>query len=159
MKNHRFQYGISGYRWAPESFHVLKGRPGQKKKDVPMTREERQEVGYRFITKGFRAAVAHAKHIERAQARKKQSHITYGFWLLDEQWYLYCPQLRCPADAPLTVRLSLFKMVRNDLKHRACQVVTSTECELDGAYKPVNIKTNTVTADLSRPLTVWLRSA
>lgn len=159
MKNHRFQYGISGYRWAPESFHVLKGRPGQKKQEVPMTCEERQEVGYRFITKGFRAAVAHAKHIERARARKKQSHITYGFWLLDEQRYLYCPQLRCPADAALTVRLSLFKMVRDDLKHRAGQVVTSTECELDGAYKPVNIKTNTVTADLSRPLTVWLRSA
>ena len=24
MKKQRFQYGISGYRWAPESFHVSK---------------------------------------------------------------------------------------------------------------------------------------
>lgn len=159
MKNQRFQYGIGGYRWAPESFHVLKGRPGQKKKEVAMTREERQEVGYRFITKGFRAAVAHAKHIERAQARKKHSHITYGFWLMGEQRYLYCPQLYCPADATLAVRLSLFKMIRDSLKQRACQVEISTECELDGAYRPVNIKTNTVTADLSRPLTVRLISA
>ena len=158
MKKQRFQYGVSGYRWAPESFHVLKGRPGQKKKEVPMTREERREVGYRFITKGFRAAVSHAKHIERARAHKKQSHITYGFWLIDEQRYLYCPQLYCRADAPLAVRLSLFKIIRDDLKRRACQVETSTECELDGAYRPVNIKTNTVTADLSRPLTVRLRS-
>ena len=124
-----------------------------------MTREERREVGYQFITKGFRAAVSHAKHIERARAHKKQSHITYGFWLIDEQRYLYCPQLYCPAEAPLAVRLSLFKMIHDGLKRRACQVEISTECDLDGAYRPVNIKTKTVTADLSRPLTVWLRSA
>lgn len=46
MEKQRFQYGISGYRWAPESFHVSKGLPGQKKKAVPLTPEERQEVGY-----------------------------------------------------------------------------------------------------------------
>lgn len=159
MKKQRFQYGVGGYRWAPESFHVLKGLPGQKKKEVPMTREERQEVGYRFITKGFRAAVAHVKHIERARVHKKQSHITYGFRLMGERGYLCCQELSCPADAPLAMRLSLFKMIREDLKRRACQVEISTECELDGAYRPVNIKTNTVTADLSRPLTVRLISA
>ena len=70
MKKQRFEYAIIGYRHAPESFHVLKGRPGQKKKEVPLTSEERHEVGYRFITKGFRAAVAHTKHIELARAHK-----------------------------------------------------------------------------------------
>ena len=123
-----------------------------------MTNEERHEVGYRFISKGFRNAVAYVKHIERARARKERLHITYGFWLKGERGYLCCPEMNCPADATLAVRLSLFKMIRDDLKRRACQVETSTECELDGAYRPVNIKTNTVTADLSRPLTVRLRS-
>ena len=50
MKKQRFQYGISGYRWAPESFQVIKGLPGQKKTAVPLTHEERSEVGRRFLT-------------------------------------------------------------------------------------------------------------
>lgn len=160
MEKQRFQYGISGYRWAPESFHVSKGLPGQKKKAVPLTPEERQEVGYRFITKGFRAAVGYVKHIERKRAHKSQLYVTYGFWLQEEpQRYLYCPQTYCPANAPLAKRLAVFKMIRDDLKRRACRVETSTQCELDGAYQPIHITTNTVTADLSRPLMVWLRCA
>ena len=160
MKKQRFQYGISGYRWAPESFHVSKGLPGQKKTAVPLTPEERREVGYRFITHGFRAAVGHVKHIERKQAHKCQLYVTYGFWLQEEpQQYLYCPQTYCPADAPLAERLAVFKMIRNDLKRRACRVETSAQCELDGAYRPTRVTTNTVTADLSRPLMVWLRCA
>ena len=160
MKKQRFQYGISGYRWAPESFHVIKGRPGQKKAAVPLTSEERREVGCRFIAKGFQAAVGYVKHIERKRERESQLYVTYGFWLKENpQRYLYCPRVYCRADAPLAVRLGLFKLVRDDLMQRACQTETSTQCELDGAYRPVYITTNTVTADLSRPLTVWLRSA
>ena len=80
MKKQRFQYGISGYRWAPESFQVIKGLPGQKKKAVPLTREERQEVGCRFLTRGFQAAVGYVKHIERKRAHKGRLRVTYGFW-------------------------------------------------------------------------------
>lgn len=160
MKRQRFQYGISGYRWAPESFQVIKGLPGQKKKAVPLTREECQEVGCRYLSKGFRAAVGYVKHIERERARKGQLCVTYGFWLREEPGrYLYCPQAYCRADAPLAERLAVFKMIRDDLKRRVCQVEISTQCELDGAYRPAYITMNTVTADLSRPLTVWLRCA
>ena len=160
MKKQRFQYGISGYRWAPESFHVSKGHPGQKKTAVPLTNEERSEVGYRFLTEGFQAAVGYVKHIEREREHKRQLRLTYGFWLREEPGrYLYYPQSCCRADAPLADRLGLFKMIRDDLKRRACQVVTSTQCELDGAYRPVNVTTNTVTADLSRPFMVWIRCA
>ena len=65
MKKQRFQYGISGYRWSPASFHVTKGLVGQKKKPLPLTSEERSEVGYRVITKGFQAAISYIKQIER----------------------------------------------------------------------------------------------
>lgn len=160
MKKQRFQYGISGYRWAPESFQVIKGLPGQKKKAVPLTREERQEVGCRFLTRGFQAAVGYVKHIERKREREGQLYVTYGFWLREEpRRFLYCPQAYCRTDAPFAERLDLFKMIRSVLIQRACQVVTSTQCELDGAYRPVNVTTNTVTADLSRPLVVRLRCA
>ena len=158
MKKQRFQYGISGYRWAPGSFQVIKGLPGQKKKAVPLTREECQEVGCRYLSKGFRAAIDYVKHIERT--RKDQLYMTYGFWLVEEPWrYLYCPQASCRADAPLAERLGLFKMIRDDLKRRACQVEVSTQCELDGAFRPIHVTTNTITADFSRPLTVSLRCA
>ena len=44
MKKQRFQYGISGYRWSPASFHVTKGLVGQKKKPLPLTSEERRRL-------------------------------------------------------------------------------------------------------------------
>ncbi len=50
MKKQEFQYGISGYRWAPASFHVCKGLPGQKKTDIPLTDAERREVGRHTIS-------------------------------------------------------------------------------------------------------------
>lgn len=162
MKKQRFQYGISGYRWAPESFQVIKGLPGQKKTAVPLTHEERSEVGRRFLTGGFQAAVGYVKHIERKRVREcgNQLRLTYGFWLKEKPgWYLYAPQTYCRADDSLDRRLGLFKMIRSDLMRRSCQVETSTQCELDGAYRPVHVTTNTVTADLSRPLVVWLRCA
>ena len=160
MKKQRFQYGIGGYRWAPESFYATKGLVGQNKKAVPLTHEERSEVGRRFLTKGFQAAVGYIKHIERKRERESQFCVTYGFWLREEPGRcLYCPRIYCWPDAPLAERLGLFKMIRSDLKQRACRVVTSTQCELDGAYRPVNITTNIVTADLSRPLMVLLRCA
>ena len=161
-KKQRFQYGISGYRWSPESFHVTKGLVGQKKKPLPLTRAERREVGYRVITKGFQAAISYIKQIERKRPYEyeNQLYVTYGFWLKeDPKRYLFCKQVYCRADAPLAKRLSLFKMIRNDLLQRNCQVVTSEQCELDDSYQPINIKTNTVTADLSRPLVVRLRFA
>ena len=160
MKKQRFQYGISGYRWAPESFQVMKGLAGQKKEAVPLTREERREVGLRFISGGFQAAVGYVKHIERSRERKRHLYITYGFVLKEKpQEVLYCPHVYCRADAPLARRLDTFKLIRDDLKQRACQIAAFTQCELDGAYQPVNVTTNTITADLSRPLTVWLRCA
>ena len=162
MKKQRFQYGISGYRWSPASFHVTKGLVGQKKKPLPLTRAERREVGYRVITKGFQAAISYIKQIERKRTHEyeNQLYVTYGFWLKeDSKRYLFCKQVCCRADAPLAERLGLFKMIRSDLLQRNCQVVTSEQCELDGSYQPVNIKTNTVTADLSRPLVVRLRFA
>ena len=160
MKKQRFQYGISGYRWSPASFHVTKGLVGQKKKPLPLTSEERSEVGYRVITKGFQAAISYIKQIERKRTHEYENllYVTYGFWLKeDPKRYLFCKQVCCRADAPLAERLGLFKMIRSDLLQRSCQVVTSEQCELDGSYQPVNIKTNTVTADLSRPLVVRLR--
>ena len=33
MSKLKFEYNIRGYRYAPESFHIYKGLPGQKKND------------------------------------------------------------------------------------------------------------------------------
>lgn len=160
MKNHRFQYGISGYRWAPESFHASKGLVGQRKKDIPLTDEERREVGYQFLTEGFRAAVAHVKHIERMREHEKRGRMTYGFWVVDErQRYVWCPQISCGADAPITERLEVLKAVRKEFARTSGKVETSTHCELDGANRPVNITKTTVTADFDRPVKIWLISA
>lgn len=142
MKKQRFQYGISGYRWAPESFRASKGLIGQRKKEIPLTDEERREVGYRFITNGFHSAVGYVKHIERMREREQRCRMTYG-----------------GTDAPIAERLSVFKAVRNEFVRTDGKVETSTCCELDGTYRPVNITKNTVTADFSRPLKIWLLSA
>ena len=149
MKKNKFHYAISGYRWAPESFHVSKGLTKNSMRSVPLTDEERREVGRLFLTKGFKAAVGYVKHIERARERQRRKVITYGFRTQEEPGrFVYCPQLYFRADAPIGERLRVFKQIRDVLGENDGRVVTSTECDLDGKYRPTNVRENTVTACL-----------
>lgn len=159
MCKQRFGYRISGYRWAPESFHVFKGLITQtQRKEIPLSDTERREVGLRFVTQGFRAAVAYVKHIERERECKRRLCVTYGFRIKESpKCYVYCPQLWCRPDAPLLERLHILKTFREQLAADQGRVVQSTECVLDGSCRPTEIKENYVTADLSHPLMVWLR--
>lgn len=155
MKKKRFHYSISGYRWAPESFRAAKGLVGQPARNIPLTDAERHEVGLLSLTKGPGVAIGYVKHIERARERQRRKIITYGFRTQEEPGrFVYCPQLYFRADAALDERLYMFKKIRGVLEETNGLVVTSTECELDGEYRPVNVKENTVTADFSRPLRI-----
>lgn len=157
MKKNKFHYAISGYRWAPESFHVSKGLTKNSMRSVPLTDEERREVGRLFLTKGFKAAVGYVKHIERARERQRRKVITYGFRTQEEPGrFVYCPQLYFRADAPIGKRLRVFKQIRDVLGENDGRVVTSTECDLDGKYRPTNVRENTVTADFNRPLRIFM---
>ena len=64
------------------------------------------------------------------------------------------PQLYCRADAPISERLWLFKKIRSVLMETEGRVVTSTECDLDGEFNPVNVREHTTTADFDRPLRI-----
>lgn len=155
MKEKHFHYTISGYRWAPESFRASKGLIGRPLKNVPLTFEERHEVGMLFLTKGFETAVGYVKHIERARERQRKSIITYGFHAKESaRQFVYCPQLYCPSDAAIDERLHLFKTIRGAVADSGGRVVISTECDLDGEYKPTNIRENVITADFSRPMRI-----
>ena len=124
-------------------------------KIVPLTAEEQKETGILFLTKGPDAAIGYVKHIERARERQRRKVITYGFRTQKEPGqFVYCPQLYFRADAALNERLYMFKKIRGVLKETNGRVVTSTECELDGEYRPVSVKENAVTADFSRPLCI-----
>ena len=70
MSKLKFEYNIRGYRYAPESFHIYKGLPGQKKKEIPLSDEQRQQMGYLCLTEGVKSAVDYVKHIERERERK-----------------------------------------------------------------------------------------
>lgn len=160
MKKQKFHYAISGYRWAPESFRASKGLAGQSPQNIPLTAEERHEVGLLFLSKGFEAAVGYVKHIERAQERQRRSMITYGFCLKEgSKQFVYCPQLYCRSDASIEEKLRLFKKIRSILNKNNGRIEISTQCELDGEYRPMNIKENTVTADFSRPLRIPMGNA
>lgn len=157
MKKQRFEYAISGYRWAPESFHVRKGLEKQSLKAVSLSNEERKEVGLLFLTKGADAAVAHVKHLERARERQRKSIVTYGFRSKEARSQLiYCPQLYCRSDASLDERLYIFKTIRSVLEKTDGRVVVSTQCELDGAYRPTNITESTITVDFNCPVSISL---
>lgn len=160
MKQPRFQYGLSGYRWVPESFHVSKGLAGRSKAELHLSNEERRKVGYCFLTKGFREAVDQVKRIEHERAQKYRLYITYGFRTKeDDRLYVCCRRLRCKADAGIAERLRVFKAIRRNLKETGGKVEISAECEMDGHFKPVHVKRNMVTADYSYPLRIWLKSA
>ena len=157
MKKKRFGYSIKGYRWAPESFQVKKGLTKQSQKPVPLTQAERTEVGYLYVAKGFEAAVAHVKHLERAQERQRKSVVTYGFLTKESRsQFVYCPQLYCRSDAPIGERLHIFKSVRKVFEETGGRVVTSTQCDLDGAYQPTSVTENAVTADFTHPICISL---
>lgn len=155
MKKNKFHYAISGYRWAPESFQASKGLTKSSMKIVPLTAEEQKETGILSLTKGPDVAIGYVKHIERTRERQRRKVITYGFRTQEEpRRFVYCPQLYFRADAALDERLYMFKKIRSVLEETNGRVVTSTECDLDGEYRPVNVKENAVTADFSRPLCI-----
>lgn len=155
MKKQRFHYAISGYRWAPESFRAGKGPIGQPTKDLPLTAEECRNVGVLFLTKGYASAVGYVKHTERARERQRKSMITYGFYTKEVTGqFIYCPQLICRSDASLEERLRMFKKIKSVLRETGGRVTVSTQCELDGEYRPINITENTITADFCRPLRI-----
>lgn len=155
MKKKKIHYAIFGYRWSPGSFQASKGLTRSSMKRVPLTDEERREVGLLYLTKGFDAAVGYVKHVERTRERQRKSIITYGFRTRETpRQFVYCPQLHFRADAALDERLDMFKKIRSVLEKTNGRVVTSAECDLDGEYRPINVRENTVTADFSRPLRI-----
>lgn len=155
MKKKRFHYAVSGYRWAPESFCASKWLDGQPRQNIPLTAEERCEVGRLFLTKGFQEAKAYIKHIERAREHNRKKVFTYGFCTNEVSGrFIYCPQLYFCAGASISERLRVFKEIRAAIDRAGGRAVVSTECELDGAYRPMNIKENAVTANYSRPLCI-----
>ena len=155
MKKEKIHYAISGYRWSPESFQASKGLTKSSMKRVPLTDQERREVGLLYLTKGVDAAVGYVKHVERTRERQRKSIITYGFCARETpRQFVYCPQLYFRADAALDERLDMFKKIRSVLEETNGRVVTSTECDLDGEYRPINVRENAVTADFSHPLRI-----
>ena len=157
IKKNRFHYSISGYRWAPESFGASKGLTKDSLTAIPLTPDERRKVGILSLTKGPDAAIGYVKHIERAWERRRRTIITYGFFIKESsRQFAYCPQLYFYTDTYFNERLRIFKEVRAVLDESDGRVVVSTECELDGAYRPTNVKENAVMADFSRPLSIFM---
>lgn len=157
MSKLKFGYSICGYRYAPESFHIYKGLPGQKKNEIPLSDEQRQQMGYLCLTEGVKSAVDYVKRIERERERKCRQYMTYGFKLKESpRKYVYCPSHRCKeSDTPAT-RLCVLRLIREELARMEGRVEQSVECDLDGHYRPVNIRKAFATADLHRPVVVWL---
>ena len=148
MKRQRFHYAVSGYRWAPESFQASKSLAGQPGKEIPLSSEERYELGRLFLT-------GYAKHVERIRERQYRSTITYAFRAKEApRQLIYCPKIYCRFDASLQERLRVFKEIRRVLEKNHGRVTISTSCELDGEYRPTNIKENFLTVDYSRPLRI-----
>lgn len=104
--------------------------------------------------------VAYVKHIEREQERKCHLYMTYGFLIKENPHrYVYCAELRCRESDPLAVRLDTLRAFREHLAQYGGRIEQSVECELDGNYRPVKVRKNYETADLSRPVVVWLYTA
>ena len=78
MRKTSFEYHIHGYRYAPESFHIYKGLPGQEKTELPLSDEQRYQMGYLYLTQGIKSAVDYVKHIERERERKCRLYMTYA---------------------------------------------------------------------------------
>lgn len=100
MRKTSFEYHIHGYRYAPESFRIYKGLPGQEKTELPLSDEQRYQMGYLYLTQGIKSAVDYVKHIERERERKCRLYMTYGFMLTAQLCVLCGPAMQGerPAD-------------------------------------------------------------
>lgn len=157
MSKQKFHYYISGYRYAPESFHISKGLPDIPRIQISLSDEQRQSMGYLVLTQGIKAAVDYVKRIERERKRKCRDYMTYGYHVKENpRGYLYAPGIKCSMDAPLRQRLAVLKELRAALEKVGGKVLQTTECELNGNYRPVHVSERYATADYSRPLTVRL---
>ena len=126
-----------------------------------MSDEQRRKMGYLCMTKGGKAGVAYVKHIERERERKCRLYMTYGFLIKgNPHRYVYCAELRCRGKRPAG-GASGYPALRSG------NVWPSTEAVLNrvwnanwmGITRPVKVRKNYETADLSRPVVVWLYTA
>lgn len=158
MGKTKFVYTIRGYRYAPESFYIYKGLPGQKKTEISLSAEQRSAVGTLYLTQSLKAAVDYVKRIERERERKCRLYTTYGFFSKEEpHTYLFCKAIRCREDAPLDKKLEIFKASKEVLSS-VDSIRQWTECDLDAHYRPINVKSHdvTVTVDFNRPVKVLI---
>ena len=157
MAQKKINYAIRGYRYAPESFQGYRITPGGHEEQIPLSEEQRSEIGNPYLTKGRDIAFAHLKHVERERERKCRLYMTYGFLTQENpHTYLFCGQVRCRQDATLDKRLQVFKEFKDHLRQCGCKLKTGGECVLDGHYRPQEAKEHYLTANLSRPVIVWL---
>ena len=157
MGKTRFEYAIRGYRYAPESFRIYKGLPGQKKTEIPLSPEQRGQTGYLCLTQSCKAGLDYVKRIERERERKCRLYTSYGFFSKEEpRAYLFCGKIRCREDAPVDEKLNVLRDFKEVLKRNGGRVEQSAECRLDGHYRPVHVKTNYLTADFGRPVKIRL---
>lgn len=157
MSKKHFIYRICGKRYALENYYVLKGLTPETMKTIPLTDEQRKEIAYLCVTKGGKAGLDYVKRLERAKTYKQKYYMTYGFVTYeDSQQYAYFAGMCCNLNAPLSEKKQLYDRVRSMFNRVQCRVSVSSQCTLDGNYKPTNIMKNYCTADLSRPVLIRL---
>lgn len=157
MVQKKLIYSISGYRYAPESFHAYKGAEKGELREIPLSDEQRSNLGYLYLTQGVEAAIAYIKRIERERERKSRLYMTYGFLTQeDPRTYLFCKDIRCRTDAPLYWSMATLRTFKEYLDSIGRRVEQSTECLLDGQYRPIAVRKKYLTADYSRPVVIYL---
>lgn len=157
MSRQKFIYRIWGYRPAPESFRASKGLSRENMTEIPLSSSERHNLGYLYITKGLDAAVDFIKKTERAREKRCRHYMTYGFMSREEpRTYVYSPSVYCRTDADLQERLRMLRELRDYMAGEGGRVEKYSECDLDGRFRPCNVREHYVTADVSRPVVVFL---
>ncbi|WP_326975269.1 hypothetical protein [Caproicibacter sp. BJN0012] len=141
MVQKKIVYSISGYRYAPESFHAYKGVTKSKQHKIPLSDEQRGTLGYLYLTQGAEPAIAFIKRVEREREHKSRLYMTYGFLTREDPGtYLFCKDIRCRTDAPLYWRMATLREFKEYLESIGGRVEQSAKCLLDGQYRATNNK-------------------
>jgi len=157
MVQKKLIYSISGYRYAPESFRAYKGTEKGERREIPLSTEQRNTLGYLYLTQDAESAIAYIKRVERERERKNQLYMTYGFLTREAPGtYLFCKDIRCRTDAPLYWRMATLRTFKEYLESIGGRVEQSTECLLDVRYRPIAVRKKYLTADYSRPVAIYL---
>lgn len=155
MSHKKIGYSIHGYRYAPQRFRIYYNTQSGHEVQIPLSDEQRSQIGYLYLAQGEKAALENVKCIDQERSRKCLLYMAYGFLTQDAPSNMFIKQFRFHEDTSVGKRLKAYRELKDYLAQIGGKVKVGS-CQLYGHYRPVDVMEHYLTEDFERPIIIWL---